>query len=184
MMIIFLNFTPFVNVNLIRINDVSFNAIIGYVLILIGLVELEALGGYFQKAKIYTQFMLIYAVFLTIMGMGGTAGSLSPAVIFTINLSFSAVTLFIIHSFIKGISQLEAETEQELNSKNLNLAWWLLIAFTFLPTILLNNLSANPEFRLVWSIIITVSFAACLYYLIMLNKTRVLFNEQHLAPVV
>ena|GEM_PF-381327 len=173
-----------ISINIAQINGVSFNLLIGYIFIVFGLSELAPLSVQFEKTKQYAQLMLAYGGGLTvILTFSNILATISPIAIGALNLSFGIITLFIIRSIITSITQLELTSGQDLNSDRLHSSWWILVICVFLPSIIVPNIGLNPFSNIAWGIA-AISFIAYIYYLIMLNKTRMLFNRQDLAPAV
>lgn len=145
---------------------------LGYIYMLKGLSELIELSTRFSKVKPYVNGMAIYSGFCYAIDLFGVTSMIGEPINFALGLMATILSLFISHSIILGIKDIEVAKEQNLNSEQLYAAWKMLAVFSFI----LYLAYVVPALAFVC---ILASFIIGIFYLFRFNETKNLFYEQN-----
>ena len=166
MLLVFLNFN--FNINHITIGLIP--SFLGYIVMLLGLRELAQLSGWFSKAQPCALAMAVYTTGTYLMDLFGVSAWLG---FFGIGLGLisTVVSLVIGYMIVMGIKEAQTARQQSLNADQLYFTWKVYA----IASLAAFGLALVPFIALVGAI---VSFAAAVYFLVIFNKTRRLFDGQ------
>ena len=169
----------FITINFITINTFRIDTyFVGYFIMCWGLMEVSSLSNRFKGILVLAGAMILFhvsssAVFLL--------GIILPRYLhLALNLLLMAFTLLIPYNIIKGVEDIEAEHKIDLHSRQLYLAWKLLVGLSILQSVLTFFQFPLSVVLLMIPLLIIVAigqFIITIYYLYRFNKMRVLFNK-------
>jgi hypothetical protein len=160
---VFLNFT--ININGIKIGLIP--DFIGYIIMVKGLAELENESPYFLKAKGFAKGMAVYTAILYAMDLFGLSYNFG-IVAYLLGIASIILTLYTSYMVVKGIEEMEAIRNTDLNAESLYSVWKVHAGFTLAACVLI----IIPFLSV---ICLLVSFVAAIVFLVALNKSKKLY---------
>ena len=140
---------------------------VGYLFLVKAFKELANKSETFKKNIMLTEAMVVVdgAVWLLDIFLPGTLVVIQTPLKFLLRLFYYSST----YNVMKGIKEIEEYHNADIGAKKINTAWWLFVT-TKLSGIVA---SVNVLSLLIVSILHLV---ACIYHIIVLNKTRKAYN--------
>ena len=143
---------------------------IGFILVLIGLVQLAAESKRFINLKPWTLGMIIYTTVLYIFDLTGLSVHMYQFITVISGLVSVAVSLYISYQTVLGIKDIEENKKAELNSGALMKTWLVTAVFQVLSAV-----AAVNHFLMIVSLL--GSFVTAIIFLVQLNKSSALYEN-------
>lgn len=163
MLLVFLDF----NINIGRSTIGLIPDFIGYIIMIKGLAELENESYYFEKAKGFAKGMAVFTGIFYAMDLIGVFYGVGIGA-YLLGLVLISLTLYTSYMVVKGIEELEAIHNTDLNAESLYSVWKVNAGFTLAGYVLI----IIPFLSV---ICLLVSFVAAIVFLVALNKSKKLY---------
>lgn len=164
MLLSFLNFD-------LNIGDCKIGLIpdcLGYILMIKGINELMIEGSHFKKIKPYIELMVVYTSFLYIADLLNIRNQINEILTITVGIIFTIISLYIVYSIIKGITDIEHKYKCNLKSGILYSLWKARVVF-----VILGYVATLTSVGVV--IIIIIGFIINIYFLVEFNHSKNLY---------
>jgi len=170
MLLVFLNFN--LDINATRIGLIP--SFLGYLIMLIGLGEIGRFSGRFSKIRPLVTVMFAYSTVLYFMDIYGLWAVDMRFLIIALSLIFVIMSLYVAHSIVMGIKDIEALWGVELDSDKLYYAWQVLVLFNFIVYVVFHIPPIGTLF-------VIIGFIVGVYYLAAFDRTAKLFYANYPA---
>lgn len=148
---------------------------LGYIIVFLGLSELEKTDGVFENPKGVCIANIVYSAVIFVLEIMDRPYSEFAA--FALTVVGTILHLLLLYMIIKSVGEVETQREILLNYENLKAIWQLMVAVQILGLILslLSNITSIFTFLAIIALlgIVVISIAM----LVNLNKTRKLYDE-------
>ena len=166
MIFIFINFH--INVGSVRVGLIP--NFIGYIFILLGLMQLEGFSPRFTKVKPLAAIMIMYSLVTYVLDLIGVSYSAGLLLGIILGVVYMGVSLYISYNIVTAVKEIEEAEAQNLNSESLFNAWILSVLFGALTLIIF-------LVPLLGIFVLVVAFVFAINYLVKFYRTKNLFNE-------